>query len=210
MRVYKFLDAQFGLKSLYERRLKISRIEDLNDPFELGAFDLTHPTLSDHVESVRKNADDRVGLLCFSSSWSSPLIWAHYSDKHKGVCLGFEIPAGDRVIYISQPIQLPLDASSEENRELVTGYRNKKYGGWCYEDEVRVWKKLEDQRGLCFADFGDDLRLLEVIAGMACSITEAEVVRAVRDPSVKIIKARLASNEFKIVADEDGFAKTAK
>jgi hypothetical protein len=207
MRVYRFLDAQFGLKSLYERRLKISRIEDLNDPFELLPFDLTHETVRSHVESVKANSDRVAGLLCFSSSWSSPLIWAHYGDKHKGLSLGFEIPNGDQVIYTPKPIQLALDASTEEKRKHVTGYKNTKYAGWRYEDEVRVWKKLEHQEGLCFADFGDDLRLFEVIAGMACPITEAELVRAIADPSVKIVKARRALNEFKIVEDENGFAK---
>jgi hypothetical protein len=42
MRVYKFLSGHFGLKSLYERRLKISTLEDLNDPFELIPYDLSN------------------------------------------------------------------------------------------------------------------------------------------------------------------------
>jgi hypothetical protein len=29
MLVYKFLDAEFGLKSLHKKRLKVSRIDDL-------------------------------------------------------------------------------------------------------------------------------------------------------------------------------------
>jgi hypothetical protein len=41
MRAYKFLDAQFGLKSMCERRLKQSRVSDLNDPFELRSFDVS-------------------------------------------------------------------------------------------------------------------------------------------------------------------------
>lgn len=35
------------------------------------------------------------GMLCFSEAWSDPLIWAHYSDKHKGLCLGFDIEDND-------------------------------------------------------------------------------------------------------------------
>jgi hypothetical protein len=37
--------------------------------------------------------EKRFTLLCFSADWSHPLIWAHYSDKHRGLCLGFEIPS---------------------------------------------------------------------------------------------------------------------
>jgi hypothetical protein len=34
MRVYKFLSAKFGLKVVEECRIKISELNDLNDPFE--------------------------------------------------------------------------------------------------------------------------------------------------------------------------------
>ncbi len=71
---------------------------------------------------------------------------------------------------------------------------------------MRVWQKLNGGNGLCFAEFGENLRLFMVIAGMACSTTETELVRAIGVPSVETVKARLASNEFKIVEDENGFA----
>jgi hypothetical protein len=38
MRVYKFLSAEFGLKSLWEKRLKIATIDELYDPFDLLLF----------------------------------------------------------------------------------------------------------------------------------------------------------------------------
>jgi hypothetical protein len=43
MKVYKFLDAHYGLKSLSEKRLKISTLKDLNDPFELLPYELSNP-----------------------------------------------------------------------------------------------------------------------------------------------------------------------
>lgn len=39
MRIYKFLSKEFALKSLRERRLKISLLSQLNDPFEMLPFD---------------------------------------------------------------------------------------------------------------------------------------------------------------------------
>lgn len=32
------------------------------------------------------------GILCFSKNWNNPVQWAHYADKHKGFCLGFDVP----------------------------------------------------------------------------------------------------------------------
>ena len=34
MRVFKFLSCKFGLRALRERRLKISEVRSLNDPFD--------------------------------------------------------------------------------------------------------------------------------------------------------------------------------
>ena len=91
MRVYKFLDAYFGLKSLSEKRLKISTLQDLNDPFELMPFDLGNHSQRWAVHETRRELNKQASMLCFSAGWSDPVIWAHYSDKHRGLCLGFEL-----------------------------------------------------------------------------------------------------------------------
>ena len=41
MHVYHFLCAKFGLEALRKRRLRVSRIMDLNDPFEFLGVDLS-------------------------------------------------------------------------------------------------------------------------------------------------------------------------
>jgi hypothetical protein len=43
MRVYKFLTSEYAIKDIWERKLKISEISDLNDPFELIPCDLSDP-----------------------------------------------------------------------------------------------------------------------------------------------------------------------
>ena len=49
MRVYKFLNCKYGLRALRERRLKISEVRSLNDPFDLLPFDLSDPELRNGV-----------------------------------------------------------------------------------------------------------------------------------------------------------------
>src|SRR5689334_11048149 len=116
MRAYKFLNKHFGLKSLYERRLKQSRIHELNDPFELAPYDLTDTMLRWAFLDMREQLGRVNGLVCFSASWQNPVIWAHYSDQHRGLCLGFEVPEltgdGDKDIakpvdYIRAPLEFP-------------------------------------------------------------------------------------------------------
>jgi len=67
MRVYKFLDAKFGLKSLAEKRLKISTVEDLNDPFELLPFGMVDKTNWMALNNARTIWAATHGMLCFSS-----------------------------------------------------------------------------------------------------------------------------------------------
>lgn len=92
MRVYYLTGAAFALSNLALRRVKVSRFSDLNDPFELLAVDLGD---KDHRKAFRTTKDkinaDK-GLICLSESWSNPLLWGHYAEKHTGIALGFEIP----------------------------------------------------------------------------------------------------------------------
>lgn len=206
MRVYKFLDAKFGIKSLSEKRLKISTLEDLNDPFELIPYDLSDRTNRFAAQRARDELSRNRGMLCFSATWHDPVLWAHYSDKHKGICIGFEIPedVGMPVQYVQNRLPFP-DTATLENAEamLVTKYRN-----WAYEREIRVFATLDDQEdGLYFAEFNQKLDLVEVIAGARCAVSSSEIEQALGPSaeSIKLIKAHAGFGEFKIVEDLRGF-----
>ena len=95
MRVYHFINAQYGLADLQEKRLKISRINDLNDPFEFTGADLSNLEFREAMGGLKDYLNEKWGLLCFSKSWDNPVQWTHYTDKHKGLCLGFDVPHPD-------------------------------------------------------------------------------------------------------------------
>ena len=72
MRVYKFLTTEFAMKDIWERRMKISEISDLNDPFELIPCDLSDPEHLYALLATRDLMTRTRGLLCFSRSWMNP------------------------------------------------------------------------------------------------------------------------------------------
>jgi hypothetical protein len=74
MRVYKFLNCKYGLKAIRERRLKISEVGTLNDPFDLLPFDLSDPTIRKGVLASRHEIGKNNGLLCFSRHWHNPVL----------------------------------------------------------------------------------------------------------------------------------------
>jgi hypothetical protein len=84
---------KYGLQALRERRLKISSIDGLNDPFEFLAPDLSDRETR-HAFTYHKNEFSRnKGILCFSRDWKNPVLWSHYAESHQGLCLGFSFTA---------------------------------------------------------------------------------------------------------------------
>jgi hypothetical protein len=211
MRAYKFLSQQYGLKSLSERRLRRTRINEPNDPFELQPYDLTDPKDRRAFRRTWEQIAQCFGLLCFGADWSDPVIWAHYSDKHKGLCLGFEIPTEvekaqtRKVEYISAPLPFPTDFLSlgvPRQLPIVEKMIFTKFRHWEYEHEIWTWTDLEEE----FFEFCEVLQLAEVIIGAESELPAGEITCALGSLADHVIvkKARAANNVFQIVEDESG------
>lgn len=200
-----------------KRRLKQSRISELNDPFELTPYDLTNPVFRMTFLNTRGDLNREKGLLCFSADWRNPLLWAHYSDKQKGLCFGFEIPEqkgdpendeSERVRYIERPETFPsnfADLSDLERFLLVRRILFTKFNDWYYEQEIRVWAPLQNEEGgFYFLEFDEKLQLKEVIVGQRCALSRAEIMEALGSLAgeVTVSKARAAYDKFEMVHDE--------
>ena len=74
MLVYHFTNAQYGIDALSSRQIKISRISDLNDPFELLGTDISDQRLRKAFLAMNKDLSKKYGLLCFSQDWRNPLM----------------------------------------------------------------------------------------------------------------------------------------
>src|SRR5262245_50550688 len=139
MRVYKFLNAEFALKDVREHRIKIAEIWDLNDPFELIPFDLSDGRIRLAMEMTRDDLNKTHGLICFSAKYSNPVLWSHYADNHKGICLEFDVAEDiyvKAVTYIKNRLPFP---ESELDEKLTAQMLFTKFDAWQYEEEVRVW-----------------------------------------------------------------------
>ena len=207
-RVYKFLPEEWARDDIEKQHIKISRFCDLNDPFELSPFDLSNGDQRDALIHARKEfSDGGVGLLCFSFKWSNPLLWAHYADKHKGICLGFDLPdnAVRHVAYVST--RLPFPNPSELNKRRAQDWLFTKYSGWCYEAECRVFAKLdhEDEDGNYFANFKEnEMTFREIILGYECQFPPESVLQSLLTPydeEVKVIRARPSDESFDMIED---------
>jgi hypothetical protein len=209
MLVYHFLPAKFALEDIAKQRIKISEIDQTNDPFELWCVSQPNRSLRDALRGYKRTMNEKFGLICFSEDWVNPLLWSHYADKHRGISLGFDVNERvlRKVLYVKvrSPLKLPLTTETTD-RLLWT-----KYWDWKYEREWRSWLKLDEREGehyfYKFETQPDFMRLREVIVGPLCETTEEQVKAAFhgRYDTVKIIKARLAFNTFRVVIKKNGF-----
>ena len=80
-----------------------------------------------------------IGISCFSATPSSILMWGHYADKHKGVCLGFRynvLHSHFDVRKMKYTDDVPvLELSEERHRPHPL---TSKASCWEYEQEWRI------------------------------------------------------------------------
>ena len=173
MRVYKFLDARWGEEALRRRRLKVSYVLDLNDPFEGNCVLFSDVDEQWAWSQTREHVSAILGLVSFSKGWDNPVLWSHYADSHKGIVLGFDIDDTE-YLRIVEYVEVFLNGvgisnwNDPERLKLFKSAYSTKHKDWAYETEVRQFIKLTDQdpySKLYFVDFFPDLQLREIIFG---------------------------------------------
>ena len=92
MRVYHFVNEEFGLQDLQLQRIKIAKFLELNDPFELFSPCFADSDTRLTWRNIAFEIADTLGIICFSKDWHNPVQWSHYADRHRGFCMGFDIP----------------------------------------------------------------------------------------------------------------------
>jgi hypothetical protein len=144
------------------------------------------------------------GVVSLSRKMKCPLMWSHYADQHRGICIGYSIPQGFRgkllpVEYggtrrvaasdISAMLEGHQDARDRVDRAVLL----RKANPWKYE---REWRLIGD-RGLQ----DSCLELEEVIFGFRCdSVTRYAVVRAMenRDRPIKYYEVCEVNGTFEL------------
>lgn len=210
-RLYHFTHASYALEDVFRRRLKIAEFEDLNDPFELRCVRLT---TKEHViafDLLKADFGTRFGILCFSQRWDRILQWSNYADRHRGICLGFDVENIDTkfgdVKYGTDKLPFPdvLD------QRFMWRMLRTKYSGWRYEEEWRVFVELKEpewnehtKRNLYFATFSDELILREVILGAENKSMLEDVKAALKEypGRVKVSRIQLSEDTFRLQLEE--------
>ena len=211
MRLYHFMKAEHALQAIERGRVKTSDLSRANDPFEFLPEQYENSGEEEQRLRHRAIAAQMVGLLCFSETNSEPLLWGHYADGCKGICLGldFDVPTGDpasdmiqKVKYCRSRKTTELDNTSE--RLLIKSHN------WSYEREWRAFTMKHESpepdpvTGLhyCSMPSHGQMVLREILIGFNCveeSIADrlAHLIRRY-DPRPEIFCTRRSLSAFEV------------
>lgn len=97
------------------------------------------------------------GIFSMSSKWDSPLMWSHYADCHKGICIEYETEKKDfqyiykvnynssRLISCNDVYEWLVNNDTKAERIVFNSFFLNKASEWEYEDEYRfISKHRED------------------------------------------------------------------
>lgn len=138
-------DCQFNLelvansiaeRSFYDKlNLNENEMELFNAYFKKG--------ISNGLDNIfNKKLLDMIGVTCFSEDVDNFLMWSHYADSHKGICLKFDWKIhedyfqGDKVIYKSKLPTIKY-SSDIKFRNQIKRIVTTKLKYWNYENEIR-------------------------------------------------------------------------
>jgi hypothetical protein len=100
------------------------------------------------VKGMQQDLDKR-GITCFSKSYDNMLMWSHYADSHKGICIGFNLPKLYTSIRLnSHPERFMISVKYDRQfdsinyfshpAQAVINWLRTKSEDWAYEKEVRL------------------------------------------------------------------------
>ena len=149
---YKNISSESGQRFtrslLVDGALYFASPEELNDPFEihfllsLGDKPESELTASQRyaINNLAYHMRKSMGILSLTAKCDDILMWSHYADSHKGICIGFTTSGESDFFQFAQPViysssLLTLTPSTKNKRELA---ELTKYKQWEYEEEWRI------------------------------------------------------------------------
>lgn len=220
MKVYNYTSSDKALGNIFNARIKVSLFHNLNDPFELLSSSKKDLTKYEFIrDQIKPSLLTSYGILCFSKKFYSPVMWGHYSDNHKGLCLGFEVnrkthPFNNFIPVEYKDEKVEINLNSEDLNDALIRY---KCADWSYESEWRGWINLKNctniSHDLFFYELNPKLELTEVIIGLRsdCTIEQIELAlqgyfkKSETSTPVSLYQAEMSEYEFKM---EKKFLKT--
>ncbi len=157
--------------------------------------------------------DNHYGVLSLSELWNNILMWSHYGDFHKGICVGFHeklmrdsnmFGKGGPVMYSEEfPFLDPfIDFSKDEEKRTFRYFQetHSKAKDWSYEKEYRLGTTFPHKPSISDRTFTiPDEFYSEIVLGVDFPKDDKEeLINIARSKSIPIYQAVKVPFKFEI------------
>jgi hypothetical protein len=201
--------------------MKFSKPSEFNDPFdccptqfsELPPNALPHAVTDELNRHIQHATSQVLGVSCFTPHPDKLLMWSHYGDQHRSVCVGFDSEIllesapknseGNPLYTEIRKVQYTSFRPNEEDKEAIFI----KSEEWSYEDEYRIVssaKKGHPQWGSGIWNIPVSA-IKEVIIGARVERRmQDKIVKTIHlmNPDIEIKKAVLHTHTFELVIEK--------
>ncbi len=191
----------------YEAALHVARYSESNGEIDLLAY------FRDFQEIIRRE----LCVLSLSQTFSSSLMWSHYADEHRGVCVGVEVdPADDwhkpmelansqqeRLMKVNYEVSIRevIEDDGNFNYEMLADAVSSKSKEWDYENEWRMFI-LSKSCGIGESRQLPSGRIKELIFGSRADINAYnDIVNIAKKLGISVYKANLSADKYMVNRD---------
>ena len=141
------LDLSRLVYSIKHNKIYLPEASNLNDSLE-GMGTVLVGDMLENEQQVR----DKFRILALSESCFSPVMWSHYADNRRGICLCFKkgnrfdinntsaFKEAERIDYVTE-----RNMFSSDTYQAIRDNLNCKNNDWSYEREWRIIKETTDE-----------------------------------------------------------------
>lgn len=192
MRLYKYCD-KTGVNILRHKILRISRVDEFNDPYEFKIARSDNKDINAAIEAVYRYQKEAYRVLCLSCEYNNPIMWGHYSKNHSGILITFDtalimVNANEPLSTFMEPVEYKDDMiaipddflSLDRETQIGVIFKNtfRKYTDWQYEKEYRGIVSFDHEENKRYLELAPQC-ILEVVIGLNCDLETEMTVRNV-------------------------------
>lgn len=201
---YKYRDINiYTINSLIEKGIYKSDPKNFNDPFDpiFKIDDLNSEILKEKLKDIK--------IVSLSKNCDNYLMWSHYANSHKGICLGYKInKLGNDIAFrkveyknlkCDEIMSMAFDNYNGNLGLTTDDIYLRKYKDWKYEQEYRF---------ICLKNNGkeyltDEIELKEVIFGYKISESDKRHIKEIIEKFynkeyIKYKQVKFNSEKFEI------------
>jgi hypothetical protein len=162
-------------------------------------------SINNEIKRILDAEMGKNGVLSLAEKWNNPLMWSHYADEHRGLCIEYDTERlphetlnavnyrSPRSIKVSDLIKWKVNESSEAARRVHDTYFFAKSPEWRYEKE---WRDISEGNGIKASTYP----ITAVYFGMRCdpAVVATIVMLFSRNPEITLYEVHPLDDRFRL------------